>query len=106
MTLSNHTLRKSMLTRLEQIIAARNEQRPEGSYTTYLFESGQDKILKKLGEEAVETIIASKNHDREELVYEAADLMYHLLVLLAEHDITWAEIEAELERRHLENAEE
>lgn len=106
MTFSNRTLKKSMIARLEQIIAARNEQRPDGSYTTYLFESGQDKILKKLGEEAAETIIASKNRDRDELVYEAADLVYHLLVLLAEHEITWAEIESELERRHLENGEE
>lgn len=106
MTSSKEIVHESMISRLEQIIATRNEQRPAGSYTTYLFKSGQDKILKKIGEEAAETIIASKNRDREELVYETADLIYHLLVLLAEHEITWTDIETELERRHLENDEE
>jgi phosphoribosyl-ATP pyrophosphohydrolase/phosphoribosyl-AMP cyclohydrolase len=90
-----------MIARLEEIIAGRKREMPEGSYTTYLFTQGQDKILKKVGEEAAETIIASKNNRREELVYEASDLVYHLLVLLAHHEISWAEIETELERRHI-----
>lgn len=105
-TTSNYAVRESIIGRLEQLITARNEERPDGSYTTYLFESGQDKILKKVGEEAAETIIASKNHNHDELVYETADLIYHLLVLLTEHEISWTEIEAELERRHMENGKE
>ncbi len=91
----------SMIARLEATIAQRKAERPEGSYTTYLFDQGQDKILKKVGEESAETIIASKNQSREELVYEASDLVYHLLVLLASHEIPWESIEQELERRHL-----
>ncbi len=85
---------------LETLIAERKATLPEGSYTTYLFTKGQDKILKKIGEEAAETIIASKNNDTAEIVYEASDLLYHLLVLLALHNIPFAEIEAELARRH------
>ncbi len=89
-----------ILARLEAIIAQRQAELPEGSYTTYLFTQGQDKILKKLGEESAETIIASKNQRRDEIVYESSDLVYHLLVLLAHHGIRFAEIEAELARRH------
>lgn len=88
------------LTDLESLIAERKVSLPEGSYTTYLFTKGQDKILKKVGEEAAETIIASKNNNTTEIVYEASDLLYHLLVLLAHHNIPFAEIEAELARRH------
>lgn len=95
-----------MLTRLEAVIAERKRQMPEGSYTTYLFTQGQDKILKKVGEEAAETIIASKNQRPEELVYEASDLLYHLLVLLAHHDIPFSALEQELERRHLNSGGE
>ena len=90
------------LERLEQLIARRKQELPEGSYTTYLFEKGQDKILKKVGEETAETIIASKNQNRDELVYEASDLLYHLLVLLAFHEIPLEAIEEELERRHVQ----
>ena len=68
----------------------------EGSYTNYLFEKGQDKILKKVGEEAVETIIASKNNVRKEILYEMGDLWYHCLVLLAYHNISPEELFAEL----------
>ncbi|MBA3533379.1 MAG: phosphoribosyl-ATP diphosphatase [Ardenticatenales bacterium] len=99
-------MQDSILSHLETLIAQRRAERPEGSYTTYLFEKGQDKILKKIGEEAAETIIASKNHSREELVYEASDLIYHLLVLLAHHEIPFAALEAELERRHIEGKEQ
>lgn len=73
--------------------------RPEGSYTTYLFDKGQDKILKKVGEETAESIIASKNNNPDELVYEVSDLFYHLMVLLAYHDMDPGEIADELVRR-------
>ncbi|HBY93878.1 MAG TPA: phosphoribosyl-ATP diphosphatase, partial [Chloroflexi bacterium] len=63
---------------LEAIIARRKAERPEGSYTTYLFAAGQDKILKKVGEEVAETIVASKNGARTEIIAESADLLYHL----------------------------
>ena len=92
---------KTMMTQLETVIAQRRTDMPEGSYTTYLFNKGQDKILKKVGEEAAETIIASKNNDPQELVAEASDLIYHLMVLLAYHQVPFSDIEAELERRHV-----
>lgn len=76
--------RFAILSELEQVIASREAERPEGSYTTYLFDKGVDKILKKVGEEAAEVIIAAKNRSHEELRYEAADLLFHLLVLLRE----------------------
>ena len=94
---------KSMITQLEAVISQRQAEMPEGSYTTYLFSKGQDKVLKKVGEEAAETIIASKNNDPQEIVAEASDLIYHLLVLLAHHKISFSEIETELEQRHLKN---
>jgi phosphoribosyl-ATP pyrophosphohydrolase/phosphoribosyl-AMP cyclohydrolase len=71
----------------------------EGSYTNYLYEKGQDKILKKVGEEAVETVIASKNQEKKEIVYEMGDLWYHCLVLLAYHNITPEELFNELMKR-------
>jgi len=80
-------------------IEDRRAQRPAGSYTTYLFEQGLDKILKKVGEESAETIIAAKNGDAPALVAEVSDLLYHLLVLLVERGVTLEEIEAELSRR-------
>lgn len=85
---------------LYDLILSRKEEMPEGSYTTYLFEEGIDKILKKVGEESAEVIIASKNEPDEELVYESADLVYHMLVLLAERSITPDQIRAELKKRH------
>jgi phosphoribosyl-AMP cyclohydrolase / phosphoribosyl-ATP pyrophosphohydrolase len=74
----------SFLAELEKIIRERKSSRPEGSYTADLFEQGLDSILKKVGEEAGEVIIAAKNEDHHELIYEAGDLLYHLLVLLAQ----------------------
>src|SRR5690606_28405904 len=79
--------RFEILNELEKIIAQRDAERPEGSYTTYLFEKGVDKILKKVGEEAAEVIIAAKNREPEELKWEAADLLFHLLVLLREQKL-------------------
>ena len=81
---------------LYNVIQDRRVNPVEGSYTNYLFEKGQDKILKKVGEEAVETIIASKNNVRKDIVYEMGDLWYHCLVLLAYHNISPEELFAEL----------
>ncbi len=74
---------------------------PAGSYTTYLFEKGTEKILKKVGEECAEVIIGAMKGSREETIFEAADLTYHMLVLLAEMGIQPAEIRAELKARHV-----
>jgi phosphoribosyl-ATP pyrophosphohydrolase/phosphoribosyl-AMP cyclohydrolase len=84
---------------LYALISDRKEHRPEGSYTTYLFNSGLDKILKKIAEESGEVIIASKNKSPRELTSELADLFYHLLVLMVERDITLGDVEDELSRR-------
>ena len=89
----------SLLTRLYELIQTRERERPSGSYTTYLFEEGIDKILKKLGEESAETIIAAKNDDRGRLVSEVSDLVYHLLVLLVARGVSLEEIANELEQR-------
>lgn len=72
---------------LERVLIERKKDLPKGSYSTRLFKKGIDKIAQKLGEEAVETIIASKNKKESEVIYESADLIYHLLVLLVERDI-------------------
>ena len=81
-------------------IMDRKEHPKEGSYTNYLFDKGIDKILKKVGEEATELVIASKNPDPEEIKYEMADFLYHAMVLMAEKGITWEEIIEELDNRH------
>jgi phosphoribosyl-AMP cyclohydrolase / phosphoribosyl-ATP pyrophosphohydrolase len=86
---------------LEQIIDQREKERPEGAYTTYLFEEGVDKILKKVGEEASEVIIAAKNRNQEELKWEASDLLYHLFVLLREQGLSFKEVLNVLQERHL-----
>jgi phosphoribosyl-ATP pyrophosphohydrolase/phosphoribosyl-AMP cyclohydrolase len=96
--------RFAILGRLESVIAARDAERPEGAYTTYLFEKGVDKILKKVGEETSEVIIAAKNRSAEELRYEASDLIFHLFVLLREQRLPLDEVLAELERRHVQKA--
>ena len=88
-----------VLNGLYQLIESRQRERPEGSYTTYLFEKGLDKILKKLGEEASETIIAAKNDDAEQLAAESADLLYHLIVLLVERGVRLESIRDELVQR-------
>ncbi|EIJ80593.1 bifunctional phosphoribosyl-AMP cyclohydrolase/phosphoribosyl-ATP pyrophosphatase protein [Bacillus methanolicus PB1] len=89
-----------ILQTLEKVIEERERERPEGAYTTYLFEKGVDKILKKVGEEASEVIIAAKNRDADELKWEAADLLYHLLVLLREQQLPFKEILKVLSKRH------
>ncbi|MGD6778693.1 bifunctional phosphoribosyl-AMP cyclohydrolase/phosphoribosyl-ATP diphosphatase HisIE [Sutcliffiella horikoshii] len=90
----------AILSRLESVIASRAVDKPAGSYTTYLFEEGVDKILKKVGEEAAEVIIAAKNRDRGELTWEVADLFFHVMVLLREQDVSLDEVLTVLEERH------
>lgn len=92
--------RFAVLAELEQIISDREKERPEGAYTTYLFEKGIDKILKKVGEETAEAIIAAKNKDNDELRLEVSDLIYHLLVLLEERKLPLDDILTELSLRH------
>ena len=81
------------------IIADRKENPKEGSYTNYLFDKGTDKILKKLGEECTEIVIAAKNPDPEEIKYEISDFLYHCMVLMVEKGVTWEEITQELSQR-------
>ncbi|HWP41706.1 MAG TPA: phosphoribosyl-ATP diphosphatase [Blastocatellia bacterium] len=85
--------------KLYNLIADRNEKRPEGSYTTYLFNSGTDKILKKVAEESGEVIIAAKNNSHREIISELADLFYHLLVLMVDRDVKLGDILRELDSR-------
>lgn len=89
-----------ILKRLEELIIDREKERPEGAYTTYLFNEGVDKILKKVGEESTEVVIAAKNRNPEELKWEAADLLYHLMVLLVEQKLPFAEVLGTLKERH------
>lgn len=86
---------------LYRLLQQRGDERPQGSYTTYLFEKGTDKILKKVGEECTEVIIAAKGGDRAELVYELADLLYHSLVLMVDQGIPLEEVRRELARRQV-----
>ncbi len=89
----------AVLNELYALIETRKRDRPSGSYTTYLFEQGLDKILKKVGEESTETIIAAKNQDRGAVVKEASDLLYHLIVLMVARGLTMNEIRDELVSR-------
>jgi phosphoribosyl-ATP pyrophosphohydrolase/phosphoribosyl-AMP cyclohydrolase len=91
-----------VLSALYTVIEDRNRERPEGSYTAYLFNEGLDKILKKLGEESSETIIAAKNEDKDALARETCDLLYHLLVLLVDRGVTLDRLRDELVRRRSE----
>ncbi len=86
---------------LMQLILGRKTEKKEGSYTTYLFEKGMDKILKKVGEESTEVIVAAKNDDKKETVYEIADLAYHVMVLMAEMGISVDDVTKELASRHV-----
>lgn len=86
---------------LYELIRGRKTQPQEGSYTTYLFEKGMDKILKKVGEECTEVIIGAAKNDREETIYEIADLAYHVMVLMAEAGIEMKDIARELAKRHV-----
>ena len=86
---------------LMQMLIGRKVEKKEGSYTTYLFEKGIDKILKKVGEECTEVIIAGKANDKKETIYEIADLVYHVMVLMIEMGISLEDIQAELASRHV-----
>lgn len=86
---------------LYELIEGRKSEKKEGSYTTYLFEKGIDKILKKVGEESTEVIIAGKANDKKEAIYEIADLAYHVLVMMVEMGISVDDIHAELASRHV-----
>jgi phosphoribosyl-ATP pyrophosphohydrolase/phosphoribosyl-AMP cyclohydrolase len=87
------------LQNLQAVIEDRRSRPKEGSYTNYLFEKGIDKMLKKVGEESAEVIIAAKNPDKGELVYEVADVLFHLSVLLTERRLSWSDVFSELARR-------
>ncbi len=86
---------------LYELLVGRNKERPEGSYTTYLFEKGRDKILKKVGEECTEVIIGGKADDKKETVYEIADLAYHVMVLMVDMGISVEDVHRELASRHI-----
>lgn len=86
---------------LYDLLQGRKEQRPEGSYTTYLFDKGIDKILKKVGEESTEVIIAGKADDKKETIYEIADLAYHTMVLMVQMGITVEDIHREIASRNI-----
>lgn len=97
----NPELQSFSLEKLIELLKGRKERMPEGSYTTYLFQKGVDKILKKVGEESTEVIIAAKADDKKETVYEIADLCYHVMVLMVEMGISLEEIHRELSSRHV-----
>ena len=94
-------LHEFSLNGLYDMLVGRNEQRPEGSYTTYLFEKGIDKILKKVGEACTEVIIAGKADDKAETIYELADLAYHAMVLMVQMGISVEDVHKELASRHI-----
>ena len=84
---------------LYQVVQDRKASPQEGSYTCYLFDKGLDKILKKVGEEATEIVIAAKNPDPEEIKYEIADFLYHIMVLMVDKGLTWDDVIEELSQR-------
>lgn len=88
-----------ILPRLQAVAEDRKKNPQEGSYTNYLFDKGEDKILKKVGEEAAEVVIAGKNRSKSEIQYEVADLLYHMTVMLVDNDMGWQDIFDELEKR-------
>ena len=89
----------NVLHQLFETIQARKQNPPPGSYTATLFAKGENEILKKIGEEAVEVIIAANNEGDERVIYEMADMLYHSMVLLAARDLQWSDLEAELAKR-------
>ncbi|MBR0027945.1 MAG: phosphoribosyl-ATP diphosphatase, partial [Clostridia bacterium] len=91
--------RNDIFEREQAVVIDRKANPEDGSYTNYLFDKGEDKILKKVGEEAAEVVIAGKNRDKGEISYEVSDLIYHLTVMLVDNDMTWDDIYKEMERR-------
>ena len=94
-------IRPFSLSGLMELIAGRKIHPQEGSYTTYLFEKGRDKILKKVGEECTEVLIAGAKNDKEETVYELGDLMYHAMVLMVDMGVSLEDVTRELAKRHV-----
>lgn len=90
----------NVMEQVYETIVERKAEKKEGSYTCYLFEKGLDKILKKCGEECTEMVIAAKNNDKEETIYEISDLVYHTMVMMVNQGITVEEITEELKRRN------
>ena len=90
---------QSVFEQLSATIESRNTAHPDSSYVAKLFHKGTDSILKKIGEEATEVVIAAKGENREQIVYESADLLFHLMVMLAQYDLTLADVADELARR-------
>ena len=99
-TSSNSSNEDDIIEKLYEIIMDRKNNPKKESYTTYLFEEGIDKILKKVAEESGEVIIASKNKDKDELIYEISDLVYHMIVLMVEKNLNLNDIKKELKNRH------
>ena len=97
----NEDMNEFAIDGLYDLLVGRKEDKPEGSYTTYLFEKGMDKILKKVGEETTEVIVAAKNDDKKETIYELADLAYHAMVLMVEMGISVNDVRKELASRHI-----
>jgi phosphoribosyl-ATP pyrophosphohydrolase len=89
----------SVVQQVFEIIASRKVSAPEGSYTAKLYAAGETEILKKIGEEAVEVVVAASRESNERVVYELADLLYHSMVLLAARGLAWSDVEAELATR-------
>ena len=97
----DETVQQFSMDALYELLEDRNRTRPEGSYTTYLFEKGKEKILKKVGEECTEVVIGAMKDSKEETIYEISDLCYHVLVLMVETGITLDDVRAELASRHV-----
>lgn len=97
----SENVQRFTLEALYELLAQRNAGRPEGSYTTYLFQKGREKILKKVGEECTEVIIGAMKNSREETIYEISDLCYHVLVLMVEMGLTLDDVREELASRHV-----
>lgn len=97
----SENLHEFTMNALYDLLVGRKKDKPEGSYTTYLFEKGTDKILKKIGEESTEVIIAGKADDKKETIYEIADLAYHTMVLMVQMGISVEDIQRELASRHI-----
>lgn len=90
----------NFLLKLSELINQRKKELPENSYTTKLFKEGSDRIVQKVGEETTEVIIAAKNKSKQQIIYETADLLYHLIVMLADNELTLTDVVKELESRH------
>ena len=90
----------NFLEKLNEVIKQRKKDLPDESYTAKLFKDGSDRIIQKVGEEAVEVMIAAKNRNKKEIIYESADLLFHLMIMLQDNDIELSQIVAELESRH------